>query len=553
MKKNILIYISALSVLALSSCSDFLDKVPDTRVDLSTPEHLSLLLVNGYPSGNIALMCELSGDNFVDNNSPDDKGNRYNLDSFERIDDEIFAWEDAKANSDEDTPSDVWEKCYHAIAVANAVLDKVKEFESKGMTKEVSAQKGEALLIRAYNHFILANMFCKSYRGPELSKSLQGIPYVTKPETTVIVNYQRDDLATVYSLIEKDLSDGLPLIDDAKYDVPKYHFNKKAANAFAARFYLYCRDYEKVVKYATIALGGEGSSPATLMRTVWNKDFTTSVALIQNYISVENPGNFLLVPTYSTFGRRFGTRYASNRDGAKATVYGPGPTWSRYNFHPCYNGKLYVRGSQEYGVFFVKAGEVFEYTDKVNGIGYAHIVRCEFTAEETLLCRAEAKLYLGDKSGALADLKIWDDARQNNTSSVANPMDPLTDNAILSFYAKNDPGYGIVKPLHIDELYPCNYSVNDDILPYLQCVLHYRRIETVYDGYRWFDIKRYGLEITHKIGRDRVEVLTMDDARKAFQIPAEVISAGLTPTDRRPVAKGEAPTLANVKLVTINN
>ena len=74
--------------------------------------------------------------------------------------------------------------------------------------------------------------------------------------------------------------------------------------------------------------------------------------------------------------------------------------------------------------------------------------------------------------------------------------------------------------------------MNSAIEPYLQCVLHFRRIENIHNGMRWFDIKRYGLEITHVIGTDRVENLTMLDSRKAIQIPAEVIAAGMEPNER---------------------
>jgi hypothetical protein len=58
-------------------------------------------------------------------------------------------------------------------------------------------------------------------------------------------------------------------------------------------------------------------------------------------------------------------------------------------------------------------------------------------------------------------------------------------------------------------------------------VLHFRRIETLFDGLRWFDLKRYGIEITHKIGRTRVENLLINDPRRAIQIPQEVIGAGM--------------------------
>ena len=230
----------ALMAVSASSCEDFLSKNPDDRMELDSPEKMQMLLVSGYTDGNIAYMCELSGDNFVDNNAPNASGQRYNLGELARIDNEIFAWEPAVSSDQQDSPSHMWEGCYHAIACANQVLQRVAEYEAEGRGDEVSAVKGEALVIRAYHHFLLANLFCMPYGGAEASKSLQGLPYMTEPETTLNVVYDRGNLADFYDKIEQDLLAGLPLINDDIYDQPKYHFNTTAANAFAARFYIGC-------------------------------------------------------------------------------------------------------------------------------------------------------------------------------------------------------------------------------------------------------------------------------------------------------------------------
>ena len=66
----------------------------------------------------------------------------------------------------------------------------------------------------------------------------RGIPYIKEPETSVNPQYSRGTVAEVYQNIAADLEEGLPLIDDNIYSRVKYHFNKKAAYAFAARFYL---------------------------------------------------------------------------------------------------------------------------------------------------------------------------------------------------------------------------------------------------------------------------------------------------------------------------
>lgn len=233
----------------------------------------------------------------------------------------------------------------------------------------------------------------------------------------------------------------------------------------------------------------------------------------------------MLISTYSVFNRVFGTRYGCSRDAADGTVLGSGPTWQSYSFHPCFNGQLYLRGEQEFGVFFPKSGEYFEYTDKIAGIGYPHIVRAEFTAEETLLCRAEAYTYLDRVDLAVADLKVYDDSRKINGYNLSD----LTETLIRSFYTPARPLY--VKTYNTEKL-SADFVVTASKKPIIDCILHFRRIETIYDGLRWFDIKRYGIEIKHNIGKTRVETLVWDDARRAIQIPSEVIAAGLSANSR---------------------
>lgn len=556
MKIKGLLYLAVAGAMSLSSCNDFLDKLPDNRVDPTTPDQLLLMLVDGYSTGNYAKYCELSSDNIIDNNSPDENGVRYNLEANNVIDDEMFAWEDAVSDMDVDSPSSIWEGAYHGIAVANHVLDFInkwraehREFSEEDQAK-LAAAEAEAYLVRAYNHFVLVNVFAMPY-GKNSDTDL-GVPYVTEPETEVLVNYNRNTVKEVYDLIEQDLLKGLAGVNDSYYDVTKYHFNTKAANAFAARFYLYKRDYENVIKYADNVLGVGTSTASTMMRKYWATNYSNADANIQSYISAESASNLMLVATNSGFWRSIGTgtRYGVNRDAATETLYGWGPTWSNtgYILHPCYIGKLYINGTQEYGVYFLKLGELFEYTDKVAGIGYVHIVRTEFTAEETLLCRAEAKIYTGDIEGAVADLKVWDDSRKDLPATYQ--FEDLTSELIRSYYdeaahqtptSEYDPRPGVFKKLHIDEVCPSDkYALTADKLPYIYCLLHFRRIETIFDGYRWFDIKRYGIEVTHHIGRTRVETLTLNDPRRALQIPAEVISAGMEGNNRFPSVDGSA-------------
>jgi len=540
MKIKYVIYSTIIALLFVNiGCDDFLDKVPDNRAELTTPKQIRKLLTSGYADGNYGVLCELSGDNFIDNNSPGENGVYYNLSSFDRMHDEIFAFEAAVSSDEQDSPSAVWSGCYAAIAVANHALKAIEKLETEGKGDEVKAQKGEALLIRAYNHFLLVNIFSKTYKNDELSKTDKGVPYVTEPETKVLVQYERQSVTDVYNNIEKDLIAGLPLIDDNLYDVPKYHFNKKAANAFAARFYLFKRDYLNVVKYATVALG---DMPSTKMRD-WNAEYPTYESFAYGWINASSENNFMLVQTKSWINRIFGTRYGCNRDAATATLFGPGPTWT--GTHPCYSGRLYLRGAQEYGLFFPKIGEFFEYTDKVARIGFGHIVRAEFTGEETILCRAEALIYLNRTTEAIADLKIFDDSHK--MQGVNMPI-KLDETVIRNFYTTGKTPY--VNTFNTENISP-DFIVSTDQKALIDCVLHFRRIETVFDGLRWFDLKRYGIEISHAIGKSRVETLTWDDDRRALQIPQEVIAAGMEANTR--LTTNNPPQNVKYIISTVNN
>jgi len=518
-RSNILLLIFTFLAMFFTSCDAFLDTLPDNRILLDNEKKITQLLVSAYPGANYSVLAELSSDNFVDNNAilP------VTLSSFERMHDEIYAWEEVTSSTQEDSPSYVWERCYAAIAAANHALEAIAELEASNPDLDLSAQKGEALLCRAYGHFILVNIFCQAYKDETASLLDLGIPYITEPETVVIKTTPRGTVASVYGLIQKDIEEGIVLIFDQNYSIPKYHFNKKAAAAFAARFFLYKRDYQKVVDYATDAL----TTDATPLMRDWTVNYDNITAISYDYINTNLACNFLIIPTSSVFARIFGTRYGHNGAAMYGSTYGSGPTWS--GSLPCFNGKLYISGQQDYGVFFPKSFEMFEYTDKVAGIGYAHIVRAEFTAEETLLCRAEALIYLNRIPEAVADLQVW------NKSHLA-PND-LTEAVIRSFYVTSNTLF--VKTLNTTQM-SSGFVVSAAQRPFVNCVLHFRRIETMFDGYRWFDIKRYGIEVEHAIGTTTVDKLTYNDERRAIQLPQEVISAGVEPNPRllNPVLSG---------------
>lgn len=162
----------------------------------------------------------------------------------------MYRWKDG-TDSDADSPFAVWTGWYEGIAAANYAL---RVIDSKPDQENYKAMRGEALLCRALGHFLSVNLWAEHYDPATASVAL-GIPYVTEPETVAVKEYKRNTMEEVYNMIEADLRRGLALIDDKSYTMPKFHFTKRAAHAFAARFYTYKgTDWDKVIYHSLQAV-----------------------------------------------------------------------------------------------------------------------------------------------------------------------------------------------------------------------------------------------------------------------------------------------------------
>ena len=83
------------------------------------------------------------------------------------------------------------------------------------------------------------------------------------------------------------------------------------------------------------------------------------------------------------------------------------------------------------------------------------------------------------------------------------------------------------------KLHPQGFSVSEgEQENFIHCILHFRRLETLFEGQRWIDIKRYGIEVGHNRKNEEAEILKVDDPRRAFQLPIDVIEAGIEANPR---------------------
>lgn len=519
MKKTILYAFLGAATL-LSSCDSFLDKLPDSRTLVDNEDKITSLLVSAYPSTTPLLITEFATDNVTDNGKEKTIG-------YEIVNEAYQFKENITPHND--APKSLWNACYSASSAANQAL---KAIEDLGNPESLNPQRAEALLCRAYAHFVLANIFCMPYSP---TSTALGLPYAEKPETEVRVTYKRGTLIDLYDRINKDIEEALPLVSDNIYKVPKYHFNEKAAYAFASRFNLYYLKYDKVIEYANKVLG---SDPLSILRN-WNN--YTSLApkdFLNNYIADNKSANLLLIPYYSLAGRIIGSpiRFQHNQTMTlEETFWATGP-WGTGGSSGWLISHLYNRGSSD-GVFFPKIGEMFEYTDKTSGTGYTHIVSPVFTTDETLLCRAEAYIMKKQYNNALADLNSWLQVRCLPELENDKNFPVLTLQSINDFY--NNLDYAPVVLTEDSErsikkaLNPVGFNIEaGDQENLIHCLLHFRRIETVHEGLRWYDIRRYGIEFTHPYEGKEDITLLKDDPRRVFQLPHDVIQAGLQANPR---------------------
>ncbi|PUZ30140.1 SusD family protein [Chitinophaga costaii] len=477
-KKHILI-IPAVVLLFSTSCKKYLDQAPDQRTQLNTVQKVSEILGTAYTQADYATFAEAASDN------AEDKG--VNVGSLDPLNQDAYLWQDVQSR-DGGSPTAFWNASYAAIAAANAALDAIAVVKDPA---PYQPYKGEALLARAYAHFMLVILYAKPFE-PGGTNDSPGIPYVLTSEKVVFQKYSRGTVGDTYAQIEKDLQEGLPLIKNSAYQVPKYHFNQAAAYAFAARFYLFKKEYDKVIQYASAAF--PGNSFAANIRP-WNTRYYNSSANEMQIMftqAAEN-SNLLLTEAPSAWARSYAFyRYGM---GLKLNVALQQPNVTGTNFS---GRKLYSYGAPNYT--YLKFNELFIRSSPNANIGIPYTIMPQFTTDELLMNRAEAYANTGQYDEALADINTFASTRIYNYNPSTRAV---TLAKVASFYGTDDPREGLINT-----------------------VLDFKKAEFIQEGLRWLDIIRLKLPVTHNIKAvnnvDSYVTLEPDDPRRLFQLPPEV-------------------------------
>ena len=526
------------SVAILASCSDQLDTLPDNRTTLDTPKKIAGLLVTAYPDRTPTLFNEWMSDNTDYMGAQNSQGNRGG--------DQYFFWQE-QTEGGNDSPEQVWMLYYEGVYKANEALAAI---EDQGGPKNdiLRNSKGEALLIRAYDHFILANEFCRPYNGKTSTKDA-GLYYATgiADFSAAAEQSNRGTVADVYEKIAADIEAGIPLLNDT-YEVPKYHFNKQAAYAFATRFYLYYEKWEKAKEYADKLLGSNPAASLRDYRALQAMPLSKSeqaVKIAEAYCSASADCNLLVQTSVSNAGMALAPwliskRYTLTNYLAETELFLSNNIWgtsSNLIWKP-----FTVNSGESNFALLMKLPREFEIRNTTTGSGYLRTLNVDFTMDEALLNRAEAEIMLGQNDAACADMTIW-------MKNFFNTNVTLTPTSVQTFFKTVPYAYADAAKMvpsfkkHISPRFTIDAegSVQESLL---QCLLNFRRIETVHQGMRWMDIRRYNIEIPRRLiganGRPskNLDWLEKDDPRQVVQIPQSIREAGVAGNPAKALVAG---------------
>lgn len=526
------------SVAILASCSDQLDTLPDNRTTLDTPKKIAGLLVTAYPDRTPTLFNEWMSDNTDYMGAQNSQGNRGG--------DQYFFWQE-QTEGGNDSPEQVWMLYYEGVYKANEALAAIED--QGGPNNDILRNsKGEALLIRAYDHFILANEFCRPYNGKTSTKDA-GLYYATgiADFSAAAEQSNRGTVADVYAKIAADIEAGIPLLNDT-YEVPKYHFNKQAAYAFATRFYLYYEKWEKAKEYADKLLGSNPAASLRDYRALQAMPLSKSeqaVKIAEAYCSASADCNLLVQTSVSNAGMALAPwltskRYTLTNYLAETELFQSNNIWgtsSNLIWKP-----FTVNSGESNFALLMKLPREFEIRNTTTGSGYLRTLNVDFTMDEALLNRAEAEIMLGQNDAACADMTIW-------MKNFFNTNVTLTPTSVQTYFKTVPYAYADAAKMvpsfkkHISPRFTIDAegSVQESLL---QCLLNFRRIETVHQGMRWMDIRRYNIEIPRRlIGANgkpsqNLDWLEKDDPRQVVQIPQSIREAGVAGNPAKALVAG---------------
>lgn len=335
---------------------------------------------------------------------------------------------------------------YKRINTCNLVLDAVDDLPepTENDIKNKARVKGEALFLRAYCNFLLANLYSVPF-NPATADTDAGI--VLKTVGTIEdIEFVKSSLAKTYEMITGDLAAAETLLEGISTK-SVYRADHTAVNLLQSRVYLYMQDWQKAAEYANKVLKQNDR-----LRSI------KSVPANENYVSSTSPetifsmGDYIFAVAFAPYSYMSGSPwiisdaiislYDPTSDMRYGRYFGDSETMSPNCF------LKYNMQQSRWSSSFSNASATFM-----------------FRTPEAYLTLAEASAYMGDETTARQALEKYLPSRMEGVITI------------------NKTGHDLID------------FIRDE-----------RAREFLIEGHRWFDLRRYTVcqpypwskEITHK-------------------------------------------------------
>lgn len=366
--------------VVLSSCDSFLDITPTGRVIASTGEEYRDMLTNEYKSfSKDRYMTTIRTDELrlTGQTSSDDRDSYLDL----------WLWKDE--NPSPTTTYFSWRNYYHSIYIANYIIEHQDEIKDAAV-KDVRQLVGEAYMMRAYNHFLLVNLYAEPYTHCTPATT-RGVPMMLEANVNAIP--PSSSVEAVYQQVLADISAAADYLNVAQWPEGKnYRFTTVSADALRARTYLYMGRWQDALTVAERVIAAHGEL----------EDLNVATSLLpDNFKSVEN-----IVAL---------EQFSSNM----STVI---------NFPSTDFIGMYRTGDQRKSKYFKKATSTTYSLIKKDENSY-----CSFRSAEAYLTAAEAAAQLNDLPKAINLLKPLMQKRLNSSAygTTLTLMEAMTQAELL--------------------------------------------------------------------------------------------------------------------------
>lgn len=366
------------AAISLSGCDSFLDVQPVGKVIPTTVAEFRSLITEAYVTvpDDRGLASFRSDEVLMDATmSPNDLGSYL----------DIWRWNDDAP--DPNTATFRWRQFYHVLFIANYVIESESKM-TEGTTADIRQLVGEAYMLRAYMHFVLANLHAPAYTACDPATT-KAVPL--KLDSDVENVLPRNTLGEVYASIVSDIDSAEDYLNVDSWDAGlNYRFTTLSADALRARVLLYMGNWKGAREAADRVLAVKSDL----------SDLNSE--LPNQYNSIEN-----IVALEQIFSSQYARTIKVNRD-----------------FY------------RKYTSSDLRRRKYFEQITTSNIIlskGGSNTYSCSFRTGEMYLNAAEAAWHLNDFDGARKYLAEIQKMRYTNGgASQIQASEALTDDALLA-------------------------------------------------------------------------------------------------------------------------